>query len=108
MHRRESRREAHLEDAALANFFEIQHLHSSFRAGNDDGTLKPGVEADHGWRRGEGDRRHGAEVASVVQLEVGIGKRESLPAQTQLISIFRPLAITEEGTHRIVYPMVTM
>jgi hypothetical protein len=38
------------------------------------------MEADHRWRCWEGDWRHGTEVADVVELEVRVCERQSLPA----------------------------
>ena len=93
---------AHLEDAALADLLQIEHLHSSFGAGDHDGTLQAGVEADHGWRRGEGDGREWAEVADVVQLEIGIRKRQSLPVRASASGWFAGLAQRERNApHRV-------
>jgi hypothetical protein len=66
-----------LEDTSFADLLQVEHLNPTLSAGDDDVAREA---------RMEGDGREWAQEASVVQLEIWIGKGKPLPARGGLVS----------------------
>lgn len=77
----------YLKHATLANVLEIQHLYPPLCTGHNNCTLEPRMKLDKGGRGGKGNGRQWSQESHIVQFEIGIWQRESLPADQHISTV---------------------